>query len=578
MTAVTTEPEQQAPVSPADTTVWPVILIAALHAALVVFWLTPSINNFVRFVAMMAGPLAFSLLFAVSLLLLRGLKKSHGLMLIAAMVAMGVVTGMTAAHRSGIGAWILGVPLSLILCSTGLTLARKSAPTSRLRTTLGLTAAGWLLMGLTRIDGIDGQYMPEMSWRWQSTAEERLLSELEGRTLKQAANWTQTEAGWSGFRGPQRNSRVTADIARQDWSTNPPEEVWRRNVGPGWSSMAVASGRLFTQEQRGEDEAITCYDAETGDPIWVHLEPARFEEVVSGAGPRATPTVVDGIVYSSGARGMLTALDGSDGSVVWRKDLQEIYNSQVPIWGFSTSPLVVDNMVIAFAGGEGDGGLIAFDRLTGAAIWQTASPNGNYGSAQFAELDGVPQIVFVEPKMVRGLDVASGRELWRSEVVEERSFPMVQPQQVSERSLIITTGDGKNVVRVDVSKDAETWTAQIGWNSRYLKPSYNDFVHYQDSLFGFDKQIFACIDVTTGERRWKNGRYGFSQALLLESCGQIVVVAESGKLVLLDANPSEWVEQGAVAAMSSKTWNHPAWDSGLLYVRNAEEMVCYRLR
>ena len=103
-------------------------------------------------------------------------------------------------------------------------------------------------------------------------------------------------------------------------------------------------------------------------------------------------------------------------------------------------------------------------------------------------------------------------------------------------------------------------------------------MHFEDSLFGFDKQIFACIDVTTGERRWKNGRYGFGQALLLDSCGQIVVVAESGKLVLLDANPVEWVEQGAVDAMSAKTWNHPAWDNGLLYVRNAEEIVCYRLR
>lgn len=577
MTAITTEPTQDT-AAPAETTVWPVIVIAALHAGLVVFWLTPSINNFVRFVAMMAGPLVLGLLFAVSLLLLRGLKKSHGLMLIAAMVGMGVVTGMTAAHRSGIGAWILGVPLSLILCSTGLTLARKSPPTARLRTTLGLTAAGWILMGLTRIDGIDGQYMPEMSWRWQATAEERLLGELEGRVLPAPKAWTQTDPGWSGFRGPQRNSRVTADIARQDWNKNPPEEVWRRSVGPGWSSMAVTSGRLFTQEQQGEKEAVTCYDANTGDPIWVYQEDARFEEVVSGAGPRATPTVVDGVVYSSGARGMLTALDGSNGDVIWRKDLKETFNSQVPIWGFSTSPLVVDDMVIAFAGGEGDGGLIAFEKMTGEAIWQIASPNGNYGSAQLAELCGVTQVVFVEPKMVRGLEVTTGRELWRSEVVEERSFPMVQPQQVSDNSLIITTGDGKNVVRVDISWDGDVWDTQVGWNSRYLKPSYNDFVHFEDSLFGFDKQIFACIDVATGERRWKNGRYGFGQALLLNSCGQIVVVAESGKLVLLDANPDEWVEQGTVEAMSAKTWNHPAWDNGLLYVRNAEEIVCYRLR
>ena len=564
--------------APQPLTIWPIVVIAALHAALVVFWLTPSINNFIRFVAMMAGPLVFTLMFAISLLLLRGMRKSHALVLIVAMAGMGVVTGLTAAHRSGIGAWILGVPLCLILCTVGLALSRTSTAAARNRRVLMITAAGWLLMGLTRIDGIDGQYMPEMSWRWQATAEERLLTELEDSPLTTAAaDWVQTEDGWSGFRGPDRNAKVTETITRQDWDAQPPTEVWRRRVGPGWSSMAVTSGRLFTQEQRGDDEATTCYDALTGEPLWVHLETARFEEVVSGAGPRGTPTVAQGTVYSCGARGILTALDGRDGRLIWRKDLMTEYSSQLPIWGYSASPLVVDDLVIAFAGGEGDAGLLALDRLTGDVVWSTPSPNSNYGSAQLATLDGVQQVIFVEPKAVRGLDLTSGAELWRSEVVEERSFPMVQPQQVSDTSLIVTTGDGKNVVRVDVQQSGGAWETTVGWESRYLKPSYNDFVAFGPSLFGFDKQIFACIDVETGERRWKNGRYGFGQALLLDACGQIVVVAESGRLVLLDADENQWTEMGAVEAMSAKTWNHPAFLNGLLYVRNAEEMVCYRL-
>jgi len=274
---------------------------------------------------------------------------------------------------------------------------------------------------------------------------------------------------------------------------------------------------------------------------------------------------------------MLTALDGRDGSLIWQKDLMTEYNSQLPIWGYSASPLVVDDLVIAFAGGEGDAGLLALDRLSGEVVWSTPSPNSNYGSAQLAVLDGQPQVIFVEPKAVRGLSLTTGEELWRSEVVEERSFPMVQPQQVSDSSLSVTTGDGKNVVRVDVQLSGDKWNTSVSWESRYLKPSYNDFVFSGKSLFGFDKQIFACIDVETGERRWKNGRYGFGQALLLDSCGQIVVVAESGRLVLLDADATQWTEMGKVEAMSAKTWNHPAFHNGLLYVRNAEEMVCYQL-
>lgn len=558
--------------------VWPMAIIASAQAALVVFWLTPSINNFVRFAVMMAGPLACTLLYAALMIFASRMQKKNAALAILLIAAMGVVTGVTAAHRSGIGAWILGIPLTLVLCTVGLWLARRRESSARLKTVLSLTTAGWLLMALTRIDGIDGQYMPEMSWRWQPTAEDRLLQELKNTQFAQNQDgWTQTEPGWSGFRGPERNSRVTTAIGRQDWKTNPPKEIWRRRVGPGWSSMAVTSGRLFTQEQRGADEAVTCYDARSGEPVWTHLEEARFEEVVSGAGPRATPTIVDGVVYSCGARAILTALDGNDGSIIWRKDLMKEYNGQLPIWGFSSSPLVTDGMVIAFAGGEGTGGLIAFDQASGDELWSVPSPNSNYGSAQLATLCGEQQIVFVEPKAVRGLELSSGKELWRSEVVEERSFPMVQPQQVSDNSLVVTTGDGKDVVRVKLSLTAGNWSSEVLWQSRYLKPSYNDFVHSGDSLFGFDKQIFACIDAETGKRRWKNGRYGFGQALLLDASDQIIVVAESGRIVLLEADAERHTESGSIDAMTGKTWNHPAFDNGMLYVRNAEEMVCFEL-
>jgi len=368
-----------------------------------------------------------------------------------------------------------------------------------------------------------------------------------------------------------------AELPLQNWDSQPPQEVWRRSVGPAWSSMAVVNGRLFTQEQRGTDEAVTCYDSVTGNPIWTHVEASRFEEVVSGAGPRATPEIADGIVYALGARAVLVALDGVDGSLIWKRDLLQEYDSQLPVWGFSASPLAIDDLVIVFVGGSGEHGLVAFAAGSGEQVWAVSSPKMNYGSAQLVELSGERQIVFVEPNAIRGINIVDGEELWRSNVVSERDFPMVQPQQIDDSSLIVPTGDGKEVVRIKVTRTGAEWSASSIWRSRYLKPSFNDYLYFDGALFGFDKQIFACIDAATGERRWKNGRYGFGQAILLESCGQIIVASEQGKLVLLDADSRSHSELGSVDAMSSKTWNHPAFDSGYLYVRNAEEMICYRL-
>lgn len=567
-------------ITPDKVRVWPLAMVAAIQIGVIVFWLMPSMNNLVRFVAMMAGPLACSVAFAAMTVFASRLGFKRGALIVLAIAVMAAIVGLTAAHRSGLLAWILGVPLAMVLTTVGLGLGGRASSNKPVQLAIALSAIGWLTIATARLDGFDGAYMPEMSFRWSPSAEDRLMQELANETPVAAdslGDWTATTAGWSGFRGPNRDSRVVEELPKLNWETQPPKEIWRRPVGPAWSSMAVIADRVFTQEQRGEQEAITCYDAKTGDLIWSHEEASRFEEVVSGAGPRATPTVSGDRVFAAGARGIVVALSAKDGSLLWRRDFMEEYGVSAPMWGFSASPLVVDGLVIAFAGASGDNGLIALDADSGENVWSVPTPNSNYGSAQLVTLGGEKQIVFVEPGFVRGLTIQTGEELWRSDVIEPRDFPMVQPQQISDSALIVTTGDGKRSVRIDITKD-NSWKATKVWDSRYLKPSYNDFIFYKGALYGFDKQIFACINAEDGKRHWKNGRYGFGQAILLEAAGQIVVVAESGELILLDANTKGLKEVGRVDAMSSKTWNHPAVDSGVLFVRNAEEMVAYRLR
>ena len=339
--------------------------------------------------------------------------------MLVATAAMGIVVAVTAAPRSATGAWFLGIPLAMLMGLVGL-IASGIADSARQRNfMIGFAAVAWVVLSMTRIDGVDGAYMPEMSWRWTQSPEEQALAGISAPADIAAtpAEWTATEIGWPAFRGPLGDSRVTESISPQDWEAKPPAEVWRRPVGPGWSSMAVVSGRLFTQEQRGEEEAVTCYDAATGEPVWVYQEPNRFEELVSGAGPRATPTFADGRIYAYGAKAFLVVLDASDGSVIWRKDLMKDYSAAVPMWGFSSSPVVTEGLVIVCAGGRDNNGLVAFDAETGDEVWKISSPGENYVSAQLMTLAGTRQLVFTQPGAVVGMEIASGTELWRAEVI-----------------------------------------------------------------------------------------------------------------------------------------------------------------
>ena len=194
----------------------------------------------------------------------------------------------------------------------------------------------------------------EFAWRWTETSEERFLAQAgdERRKLRSSSAAAVSGASWPGFRGPERDGIVHGVRIETDWSMSSPVELWRRQVGPGWSSFAVSGDLLYTQEQRGDDEVVVCYDIATGDPVWSHGDGTRFWEAIGGAGPRATPTLHDGRVCTFGATGILKALDAANGTVEWSRSVASDSGAKVPYWGFSSSPLVVDDVVIVAAAGQ----------------------------------------------------------------------------------------------------------------------------------------------------------------------------------------------------------------------------------
>jgi outer membrane protein assembly factor BamB len=498
------------------------------------------------------------------------------------LLVFGTVIGSLLADQSARGLLVMGGYLRLFTAWIFWLLVTQNRSLAIQR--IGLCVATVLVFGyytLIRWDGLDGAQRAKMSWRWSPTPEQLFLtqanrvSEPEARRPAASAQWTVQPADWPDFRSDERDTGLAGVQTAENWSKQPPPLVWRRRVGPGWSSMIVVDGHLVTQEQRGESEAVACYDAATGGEIWTHHDADRFEEPLAGAGPRGTPAFSDRYIFALGAKGKLNCLQATTGEVVWQRDLLTETEAAVPQWGLSVSPLVVDDLVIVFAGGKGDRGLIAYRAASGEPVWSRATGDMSYSSPQLATLAGERQILMHDNVGLHAFSVESGQLLWQQASNEGGGQPMLQPHVLDASQLLIPWGSG--IALIEVQRDGNDWRIERRWESSALKPGFNDFVVCDGHLYGLDDGILCCLDAATGRRLWKKGRFGHGQMLLLASPARLLVLSETGEVVLLAANPKQYEELGRFQAIEGKTWNHPVIAHGCLYVRNGAEMACYRL-
>ncbi|MDB5312793.1 MAG: repeat-like protein [Gemmataceae bacterium] len=477
---------------------------------------------------------------------------------------------------------VYALPLVAAVWVIAAALTAGLSPGDRRGGLVAVLLGGWAVVGLTRFDGADADLVPAFRWRWQKTSEEIFVAERPASATP-AADARPVVVGqgdWPGFRGPDRDSRVPGVVIDTDWAAHPPELVWEHRVGPGWGSFAVADGRLFTQEQRGKDETVVCYAADTGREVWEHREPARFEEAIGGAGPRATPTIHDGRVYAQGATGKLICLDAATGRPHWTADLTADVGGVVPQWGFASSPLVTEGLVIVYAGGPGGKGTVAYKMDTGQVAWAAGKAAHSYSSAQRATLGGVPQVLMVSDYGVESFRPADGQLLWEHVVHVKGVNRVVQPAVLSDTELVFGTGVGsaQGTRRLRVTRTEAGWDVRTAWTTRAIKPYFNDGVVHEGHLYGFDDSRFCCVDLGTGAEVWKEGQYGHGQVLLLSSQGLLIVQAVDGSIALVEANPAGHNELAKFPALKGKTWNHPVIAHGMLFVRNGQEAACYRLR
>jgi len=527
--------------------------------------------------------------------------------------------------------YIYTIPLLSLAFAVWAVFARRLEAGARwasMVATILLACGVWTLF---RTGGITGGGQSDFAWRWSETPEERLLAQAgdeptvlastpavrespeappaaqaqdeiaeiaepdalpsaaaaakasEDRDIAHAADMptallparaeTKAEADWPGFRGPARDGVIPGVRIETDWSKSPPVELWRRPIGPGWSSFAVAGDLFYTQEQRGDDEIVACYNARTGEPVWMHRDAARFYESNGGPGPRGTPTLSNGRVYAFGATGILNVLDAGDGAVVWSRNVASDADAEVPGWGFASSPLVVDDVVIVAASGK----LVAYDLATGEPRWFGPKGGGGYSSPHLLTIDGVEQVLLQNATGAASFAPADGTLLWEH---PWPGFRIVQPALIAEGDLLVSSSDaagGISTRRIAVSHGAGGWNVEERWTSKGLKPYFNDVVVHEGHAFGFDGRILACIDLEDGKRKWKGGRYGHGQLVLLPDQDVLLVLSEEGELALVDAAPDQFRELARFPAIEGKTWNHPVLVGDLLFVRNGEEMAAFRL-
>jgi outer membrane protein assembly factor BamB len=331
-------------------------------------------------------------------------------------------------------------------------------------------------------------------------------------------------------------------------------------------------------EQRGENEAIVCYDIDTGHERWRYAYPAHFAETLGGEGPRSTPTISQGEVFSLGAKGMLVCLNGSTGKPKWSVNILE-GNDNI-IWGMAGSPLVYDRVVVVNPGAQNKStsgkALVAYDRSTGKPVWSAGDRRAGYSSPMLATIAGTRQIVLFDGQGLGGYDAKTGKELWQFKWDETlNGINVAQPLILENDRVFISSGYGIGCALVQVSRSGDQWSATQVWKNKAMRCRFNNPVVYKGDIYGLDEGLLVCLDPNTGQRKWREGRYGHGQLLL--SGDLLVILSETGQLALVEANPQRYRELGSFPAIEGKTWNYLALMDGKAFVRNHLEMACYDL-
>ncbi|MFL5328831.1 MAG: PQQ-binding-like beta-propeller repeat protein [Gemmataceae bacterium] len=486
--------------------------------------------------------------------------------------------GALAAYQSApvphLSSFIALFLLSSLWVPAGAWLGYAGAPANwRLLVVLVLLCAGLVFPFSARVDGLQGDGSLELAWRNVPRRDGR-ASRNETPTLPPMALSDLTPDDSPQFFGLNRNGISSLRLA--DWAGDlMPHEIWRREIGSGWSGFAAIGGYAITQEQLGPDECVSCYRMSDSALVWRHATRTRFDCIVAGDGPRATPVIDAGRLYAVGATGHLACLNAASGKPMWSAHVSE--SGSTLEHGLCASPLIDGNRVIVCSA---DGAsLAAFDKCTGDRLWSAITERAGYSSPVIWEVDGSRQIVVHNAQGLAGHDAATGKSLWLFPWTNECGINFSQPipDAGGPGTAFVSTGFASGgCALIRVKRDGpDRWTAEPVWRSKSLRTKFTSAVLFEGHLYGLDDGVLACVEAATGKVKWREGKYQHGQVILVGD--RLLVQAEAGDVVMVDPSPNGLREVARIPALSSKTWTVPCVVAGHLLVRNDREAVCYEL-
>ena len=444
---------------------------------------------------------------------------------------------------------------------------------------VGLVATPfWVLVEAT---GLRGDTRVEFAWR---KALDPALVVTESMAI--------TSPGlvlWSGYLGNGRDGMLTEITFNEDWAAHPPEQLWLQSCGRGWSSFAVTETTLFGQEQLSTGDSVTARNLSTGEILWTTAEGTDgFRSGLGGDGPRATPTLysIDGegasrlVLFAVGPGGLLSCLNAGDGEVIWKADLREQFPGEELIHGVCGSPLVVDGLVVVAPPTNTGPGLVAYDLETGELAWKCSSDwRASYASPALMTICDRLQIVFHAGPGVLGVNPVDGSVLWQYEWTNEFDNNATQPLQVEghPNDLLVATGYKGGVVRITIgeSHTGELQATEVWSNRKTMKTKFCNMAQFDKTVVGLDNGILCGVDVDTGKRLWKKGRYGHGQMLKVNQ--HLLVVEEKGNVRILKPDVKGHNPVGdSVQALDRKTWSHPVLIGDRMILRNDQQVVCLK--
>lgn len=381
---------------------------------------------------------------------------------------------------------------------------------------------------------------------------------------------------WPQWRGANRDGKSTEKGLLKSWPQGGPKLAWQaKGAGEGYSSFAVAAGRVYTLGARGGTEYVMAFEEATGKKLWEVAHGNRFSND-RGDGPRGTPTLDGAQLYAFGASGDLAAMDAASGKVIWKINVLERFGGSNITWGLSESPLVLRDRVIVNAGGRG-ASIVAVNKKDGSVLWRSQGDQAGYSSGILHEFEGTPQAIFFTGQRALAVDARDGRLLWSYDRVSNRTANIATPIVRGNR-VFVSSDYGTGAALLELRASGKSIEAREVYFTREMRNHHASSVLIGDHLYGFSGAILTAMKFDSGEVAWRDRSVGKGSVIFADE--RLYLFSENGIVGLAEANPTAYREHGRfqLRTGSLPTWSHPVVANGKLYLRDQDTIYAYNVR